>query len=151
MIDRVSVSQDDDGSWWLGFYADDIRYGVSLADVLAWQEAAQHGVQSDGTWRCACGVEVPAHYPNCFRCGALPRPPLTQTVGRHFGGNMSDQTDATYMQKLRAELQRIGITPQRTRALEGLPLTYIQVAHLIKKYVIEIENRPGKERQNDKA
>lgn len=31
-----------------------------------------HSVQADVAWRCACGVEVPAYYPNCFRCGALP-------------------------------------------------------------------------------
>jgi len=38
MIDRVSVSQDEEGQWWLEFYADHIRFGVLLSDILAWQE-----------------------------------------------------------------------------------------------------------------
>jgi len=45
MIDRVSVSQDDEGEWWLEFYADDIRYGVSVAEILALEIAAQHSAQ----------------------------------------------------------------------------------------------------------
>jgi hypothetical protein len=37
-----------------------------------WQMVYLTQRAADGAWRCGCGVEVPAHYPNCFRCGAEP-------------------------------------------------------------------------------
>ena len=43
MIHRVSVSQNEENEWWLSFYADDVRYGVSLNDVLLLQATAQSG------------------------------------------------------------------------------------------------------------
>ena len=50
---NIKVMQDDDGNWWLEYYLDDVRYGVSLDDI----HAAQHSVQADGWKTCGvCGV-----------------------------------------------------------------------------------------------
>lgn len=32
-LDRVSVSQDDNGAWWLEFYVDDIREAVLVSEI----------------------------------------------------------------------------------------------------------------------
>ena len=35
---NVSVSQDDENNWWLEYYVDDIRHGVSLDEIHAVQQ-----------------------------------------------------------------------------------------------------------------
>lgn len=45
MIDRVSVAQDDEGVWWLQFYANDIRHVYALPDILNAMIATQQSVQ----------------------------------------------------------------------------------------------------------
>ena len=46
VIDRVSVEKDDEGVWYLEFYADDIRYGVPITNnTLPILEMAQEEAQ----------------------------------------------------------------------------------------------------------
>lgn len=54
---NIKILQDDEGNWWLEYYLDDIRYGVSLADI----HAAQHRVQADimPCPRCKDRREIP--------------------------------------------------------------------------------------------
>ncbi len=54
---------------------------------------------------------------------------------------MSIESDAKYMRDLRLALVELGVTPERTRRLDGLPLTAKQAAYAIRQYVISIERR----------
>lgn len=67
----------------------------------------------------------------------------------YFDRNTEDLVK--YQLELRQELLNIGITRERLRRLDDLPLTPKQVARAIQKYVIEIEKRERNKRLNAKV
>ena len=90
-IDRITVGVDEEGMYWINYYADDIRYGISIIDIHKMQ-CEHNDTQGEGEFLfcniCESYIDAQHSVQSTVLCaghseGSFIKDGVCQTCGLH--------------------------------------------------------------------